>query len=73
MPIVVRILIYLGLGGVIASLGAGLVFLTRDGGRSRRTVKALFWRVGLATSLFLLLMLGIATGVIHPHGIYGGH
>lgn len=72
MPLIVKILIYLGLASVIASLGAGLIYLTRDGARSRRTVKALTWRIGLATTLFVLLMIGIATGVIHPHGIYGG-
>ncbi|MFP4561168.1 MAG: twin transmembrane helix small protein [Thiohalorhabdus sp.] len=52
---------------IVASLGSGLFHLLRDNGRSDRTVRALTLRVGLSVALFLLLMLGFATGVISPH------
>jgi hypothetical protein len=33
-------------------------------------VKSLSWRIGLSVGLIVLVMLGIYTGVIKPHGIY---
>ena len=50
---------------IVASLGSALLFLLRDratGGT--RMVRALAWRVGLSIGLFLLLMIGFATGFI---------
>jgi hypothetical protein len=54
---------------ILASLFSGLFFLIRDQGRSKRTVKALTWRVGLSLGLFLLLMAGYYFGLIKPHGV----
>jgi FtsH-binding integral membrane protein len=54
---------------ILASLFSGLFFLIRDQGRSKRTVKALTWRVGLSLALFLLLLAGYYYGLIKPHGI----
>jgi FtsH-binding integral membrane protein len=54
---------------ILASLFSGLFFLIRDQGRSKRTVKALTWRVGLSLALFLLLLAGYYFGLIKPHGI----
>lgn len=56
---------------IIYNLGAGLYYMLVDKGRSDRTVKALTWRIGLSVTLILLIILGILTGVIHPHGIGG--
>ncbi len=55
--------------GIVASLASGLVYLVRDRGDSRRTLRALTWRIGLSVGLFALLMVLIATGVITPHGV----
>ncbi|MEE8427882.1 MAG: twin transmembrane helix small protein, partial [Gammaproteobacteria bacterium] len=33
---------------ILGSLGSGLVFLIRDKGRGKRTVKALTWRISLS-------------------------
>ena len=55
--------------GIIASLASGLVYLVRDSGDSRRTLRALTWRIGLSVGLFLFLMILIFTGVITPHGV----
>ena len=54
---------------ILASLFSGLFFLIRDQGRSKRTVKALTWRVALSLTLFLLLLAGYYFGLIKPHGI----
>ncbi len=67
----VKLLIVLGLLAILVSLGSALFALVRDKGRSQRTVRALTWRIGLSLGLFVLLLLGIATGVVVPHDIGG--
>ena len=57
---------------IIGSLFSGLFFLMRDKGASERTVKALTVRVSLSVLLFILLMLGFATGLLQPHGAIPG-
>ncbi len=54
---------------ILISLGSGLVFLVRDEGSSKRTVKALTWRIGLSLCLFLFLLLAFSMGWIKPHGV----
>ena len=54
---------------ILGSLGSGLYFLIKDGGRNPRTVKALTVRIALSVALFLLLMLAYATGLIGPQGL----
>lgn len=49
---------------IVLSLGSALVFLIRDRGQSKRTVKALALRVGLSITLFVLLMAGYYFGLI---------
>ena len=65
----IKATILLALLAIIASLGSGLFYLLRDHGQSDRTVRALTIRIGLSFALFLLLMLGFATGVITPHPV----
>ncbi len=59
-----KIVVILFLVAIVASLGSALFFLITDQGRSKRTVKALAWRVGLSVTLFLLLMAGYYFGLI---------
>jgi len=66
---VVKVVIVVMLLLILASLGSGLIFLIKDRGRNPRTVKALTVRIALSVALFLLLMLGYATGLITPHGL----
>ena len=54
---------------ILWNLGAGLYYMMVDKGRSNRTVKSLTWRIGLSVGLILLVIIGIATGVIEPHGL----
>lgn len=54
---------------ILYNLGAGLYYMLMDRGATTRTVRSLTWRVGLSALLILLIVLGIATGAIQPHGI----
>jgi hypothetical protein len=56
---------------IVGSLFSGLYYLIRDKGSSERTVRALTVRISLSVLLFLLLLLGYATGVLQPHGLSG--
>ena len=67
-----KIIIVLFLFAIIGSLFSGLFFLMKDKGASERTVKALTVRVSLSVLLFILLMIGFATGLLQPHGITPG-
>jgi succinate dehydrogenase/fumarate reductase cytochrome b subunit len=54
---------------IVYNLGAGLYYMLVDKGATKRTVNSLTWRIGLSLALILLVILGIATGVIQPHGV----
>ena len=56
---------------ILWNLGAGLYYMMVDKGKTDRTVKSLTWRIGLSVGLILLIIAGILTGVIKPHGIGG--
>ena len=66
-----KILVVLILFTIIGSLFSGLFFLIRDKGASDRTVRALTVRISLSVLLFVLLMVGYATGLLQPHGVGG--
>ncbi len=55
---------------ILLSLFSGLYFMMKDKGNGTRTVKALSFRVGLSVALFILILIGFATGIIKPHGLY---
>jgi succinate dehydrogenase hydrophobic anchor subunit len=70
----IKVLIVAALIAILVSLASGMVFLIKDKGTTERTARALTVRIGLSVALFGLLMLGIFTGHIKPHGIYpAGH
>jgi hypothetical protein len=69
---ITKVIIVLFLLGIIGSLFSGLFFLMKDKGTSERTVRALTVRVSLSVLLFILLMIGFATGLLQPHGIHPG-
>ena len=56
---------------ILWNLGSALYYLLVDRGQSKRTVTALTRRIGLSVALILLVILGIWTGVIQPHGVGG--
>lgn len=66
----IRYLIIAIFSGILLSLASGLYYLVKDKGTTKRTVKALSFRISLSLGLFLLLMALIGLGVIRPHGLY---
>ena len=56
---------------IVYNLGVGLYYMMTDKGQTDRMLKALTRRIGLSVLLILLVILGIWTGVIKPHGL--GH
>ncbi len=66
----IKTLIVVALIAILVSLASGMLFLIKDKGQTERTARALTVRIGLSVALFGLLMLGIFTGHIKPHGIY---
>jgi putative copper export protein len=65
------LLIIAFLGLILYNLGAGLYYMLVDRGTTHRTVNALTRRIGFSVLLIVLVLIGIATGVIKPHGIGG--
>lgn len=57
---------------IVYNLGAGLYYMLTDQGTSKRTVNALTRRIALSVLLILLVVAGIATGFIEPHGVHVG-
>ena len=57
------------LGLIVYNLFAGLYYMLTDDASSTRTVKALTKRIGLSVALILLVVIGIATGIVEPHGV----
>ncbi len=51
---------------VVAALFQALFFLARDKGESKRTMKALTWRIGLSILLLVLILVLWATGLLKP-------
>lgn len=65
---IVAIVIFIA---IIASLGSALFHLVKSGDadQSRKTAKALTFRIGLSLILFILLFLAFASGLFRPSGI----
>ena len=57
---------------ILGSLGSALVFLMRDQGKSKRTVKALTFRIGFSVALFILILIAHQLGWINPTGFRPG-
>ncbi|QBQ53726.1 twin transmembrane helix small protein [Nitrosococcus wardiae] len=65
-----KLLVIALLISILYALGSALFALIRSGGSSDdRMVKALTFRIALSLGLFILLMLGYATGLITPNTI----
>lgn len=56
---------------ILWNLGAALYYMMVDKGRTKRTVNALTWRVGLSAALIALVTVGLLTGALEGHGIGG--
>jgi len=56
---------------VIFNLGQALFFMMKDPDEKKRMVWALTRRIGFSLLLILMVIIGIWTGWLHPHGIGG--
>ncbi len=65
----VKIIIIIAFVAIIFSLGSALFHLVKHKEQSKKTVKALTFRIGLSILLFIFLFIAIATGLIKPQGI----
>lgn len=65
----VKLLVLALLVAIIVALVFGGVFLVKDPSTSKRTVKALSWRVGLQVALIVLLVVAFFMGWLKPHGV----
>jgi hypothetical protein len=65
---IIRILIVVLLGCIVASLGKAMFHLSSGSEDSARTVQALTFRIGLSIALFALLFIAWYAGGITPHG-----
>ncbi|MDF1828236.1 MAG: twin transmembrane helix small protein [Legionellaceae bacterium] len=54
---------------ILVTLFSGLVFLVRDNGKTKNTVKALTWRIALSLGLFIFLIVAFSLHWINPHGV----
>jgi uncharacterized membrane-anchored protein len=63
---VFRIVVVVLLLAIVGSLASGLIYLFRDNNDSRRTVRALTVRISLSVSLFILLLVAHAMGLLQP-------
>jgi succinate dehydrogenase/fumarate reductase cytochrome b subunit len=68
-PMLQKLIIIAFLIVILYNLGAGLYYMLVDKGATKRTVNSLTWRIGLSVALILLVILGIWTGVLEPHGV----
>ncbi|RMH47822.1 MAG: twin transmembrane helix small protein [Gammaproteobacteria bacterium] len=67
----IKLLMFLTFMVIIASLFRGLFTLVKDQGRSKRTVNALTVRVVASAIFIILIVIGIKTGALKPHGVMG--
>ncbi len=63
----VKMIIVLFLIVILCCLGSALYYLLAGKGDSKKMAKALTLRISLSLILFVLLLAGFATGVLHPH------
>jgi cytochrome bd-type quinol oxidase subunit 2 len=62
-----KLLVIALLLSILYALGSALFALLKSNGNSERMVRALTVRISLSLGLFILLMVGYATGLITPH------
>ena len=60
----VKALIVIVLLFIVFNLGAGMVYMLVDKGKGDRTVTALTRRIAISIILFVLLLVGMATGLV---------
>lgn len=54
---------------VIISLGHAAIVMSKGEDKDGKMLKSLTWRIGLSVFIFMLLLIGQATGLITPHAL----
>ena len=68
MPLIPRLIVLVAFGGMLASLGSALFYISRGTAEgSRKMGRAFVWRIALSIALFVLLMILWSAGLIAPH------
>ncbi|MDQ9169029.1 twin transmembrane helix small protein [Oxalobacteraceae bacterium R-40] len=67
-----KIIVALAFVLIIGSLASALFFLMRDTGKSKRTARALTFRIGFSVLLFIFILIAYRMGWIQPTGIRMG-
>ncbi len=62
-------IIVTGFALIVGSLASAMIFLVRDRGRTRNTVRALGFRVGFSIALFLFILFAHWMGWIQSTGV----
>jgi len=70
VAILYKVAVIIVLAIVIFNLGQALYFMMKDEG-DKRMAWALTRRIGFSLLLILMVIIGIWTGWLHPHGIGG--
>lgn len=65
----VKLIVMILLVAAVVSLFRALSSLVREQSGSRRTMRALAWRVGFSVAVFLLLLLSMYMGWVTPHDV----
>ena len=65
----VKLIILAMLTAILIALGSAVFAMLGPRRGHTRMARALTWRVGLSVTLFLLLLIGFATGVLQPHAV----
>lgn len=66
----IKIIVLVAMAAVLLNLFHALFHLTRGGeGASRKTLRALTWRLAISIALFITLYLASFFGLVAPHGL----
>lgn len=71
MTILYKVILVIVLGLAIFSLGQSLYYMMKDPDEKSRMVWALTRRITFSLLVIVLVIIGIWTGWLHPHGIGG--
>lgn len=64
-----KTIIIVAMLAILISLTTGLIYLVHDEGKTKRTLKALTWRIGISITLFIFLIIAFNFGWLKPHGL----
>lgn len=70
-PTLTRLIVITFFIAIVYNLGAAAYYMMNSKGADKRMAWALTRRIGLSVLLIVLVMLGIWTGLVRPHGIGG--